>query len=90
METISVNKFREHLKGYTEKVIEEHEPLKVTRRRGEDFVVVSLEDWERQEETVYVLQNNSLMKQIAKSLKTNSKNKGYVPNKKEMNEINSI
>ena len=90
METISVNKFREHLKGYAEKVIEEHEPLKVTRRRGQDFVVVSLEDWERQEETVYVLQNNSLMKQLANSIKTNSKNKGYLPSIKDMDEINSI
>ena len=65
MNSISVNQFREKLKNFVETVIQEHQPLKVTRRNGEDFVVISAEDWEREQETLYVLQNQSLMKQIS-------------------------
>ncbi len=90
MESISVNKFRENLKSSVEQVISEHLPLKVTRRSGEDFVVLSADDWEREQETLYVLQNNDLMKQIAASLATNAKNKGYGPTAGELNEITGI
>ncbi len=90
MDTISVNKFRENIKSFVEQVVRKHLPLKVTRRSGEDFVVVSAEDWEREQETLYVLQNNSLMQQIAASLDTHSKQKGYPPTAEEMDEIIGI
>lgn len=90
MDSISVNKFRDNLKSYVEQVISEHLPLKVTRRTGEDFVVLSADDWEREQETLYVLQNNALMKQIADSLATNAKNKGYKPTAGELDEITGI
>ena len=90
MDSVSVNKFRDNLKSYVEQIVTEHVPLKVTRRTGEDFVVLSADDWERDQETLYVLQNNSLMKQIANSLKTHEKKSGYTPTKDEMDEITSI
>ena len=90
MNTISVNKFRDNLKTYVEQVVTEHLPLKVTRRSGDDFVVLSADDWEREQETLYVLQNNDLMKQIADSAATNAKNKGYKPTVGELNEITGI
>ncbi len=90
MDSISVNKFRENLKSCVEGVIDTHTPLKVTRRSGHDFVVVSAEDWEREQETLYVLQNNSLMQQIADSLRTHQENKGYKPTPEEMNEITGV
>jgi len=76
MNSISVNKFRDNIKFFVEQVVTEHLPLKVTRRRGDDFVVLSADDWEREQETLYVLQNNDLMKQIVASVATNAKNKG--------------
>lgn len=76
METISVNRFRENLKACVEQVIDRCEPLKVSRRGSEDFVVVSADDWERQQETLYVLQNQSLMQQIGKSLQTHQQGNG--------------
>lgn len=90
MDSISVNKFRDNLKSYVEQVVTEHVPLKVTRRSGEDFVIMSADDWEREQETLYVLQNTDLMKQIADSLATNKKNKGYKPSAGEMDEITGI
>ncbi len=90
MNSISVNKFRENLKSFVEQVVTQHSPLKVTRRSGDDFIVVSADDWEREQETLYVLQNNDLMRQIVASTATNAKNKGYKPTAGELDEIIGI
>ncbi|CCE25491.1 type II toxin-antitoxin system Phd/YefM family antitoxin [Methylotuvimicrobium alcaliphilum] len=90
MDTVSVNQFRDKLKSLVENVITNHTPLKVTRRAGEAFVVMSADDWEREQETLYVLQNSSLMKQIADSMATHNKSFGYTPTSDELNEITSI
>ena len=90
MDTVSVNKFRENLKRFVEQVTTQHLPIKVTRRAGEDFVVISAEDWEREQETLYVLQNTELMKQIATSTGTHSNRKGYKPTTGELDEITGI
>jgi antitoxin YefM len=87
MDSISVNRFRENLKHFVEQVISQHQPLKVTRRNGENFVVISAEDWEREQETLYILQNQSLMQQIADSSQTNLQKGGYSPNNEELDEI---
>ncbi len=90
MDSVSVNKFRENLKHFVEQVVSRHIPLKVTRRNGEDFVVLSAEDWEREQETLYILQNQSLMQQIADSTLTHKKGSGYSPTEAELNEIADI
>ena len=90
MNSISVNKFRDNLKTFVEQVSSEHEPLKVTRRNGEDFVILSAEDWDREQETLYVLQNSDLMKQINTSIATHQVNRGYNPTSGEINEIIDI
>ena len=87
MDTVSVNQFRDHLKNYVEKVINDHLPLKVTRRSGKDFVVIGAEDWEREQETLFVLQNATLMKQIAESTRTHAERAGYVPTDEQTDEI---
>ncbi len=90
MDTVTVNKFRDNLKNFVEQVISKHVPLKVTRRGGDDFVVVSADDWEREQETLFVLQNNALMRQIADSLRTHEKGTGYTPSAEETDEITGI
>ncbi len=87
---VTVNKFRAKLKESVERVISNHEPMRVSRRNGEDFIVISTDDWSQEQETLYVLQNSSLMEQISLSSKTHKKGKGYKPNRKELDEINSI
>jgi antitoxin YefM len=77
MREISVAEFRSRLRGAVEAVVEDHLPLRVTRRGGRDFIVVSAEDWEREQETLYVLQNRSLMEQIERSSKTHRDGAGY-------------
>jgi antitoxin YefM len=90
MDSVSVNKFRDTLKDCVEKVISEHNPLKVTRQNGKDFVVVSAEDWEQEQETLYVLQNSHLMRQIANSMTTHTQKQGYSPTDEETHEILGI
>ena len=90
MDSVSVNKFRGNLKHFVEQVVTGHVPLKVTRRSGEDFVVVSAEDWEREQESLFVLQNDALMRQIAASMATHTKGNGYVPTTGELNEITGV
>lgn len=90
MDTISVNQFRDNLKTFVEQVVSDHTPIKVTRRAGEAFVVISADDWEREQETLYVLQNSSLMKQITESLATHNNKKGYTPTAEELNEITGL
>jgi antitoxin YefM len=52
--------------------------------------VLSAEDWDREQETLYVLQNSSLMRQLAESVKTHTERKGYTPTKEQMDEITGI
>ncbi len=87
---VSVSQFRSNIKTYVDKAIFNHEPLVVNRKKGEDFVVISLDDYQREQETLYILSNNSLMRQIQKSLITHNLQKGYKPSQKELDEINSF
>ena len=73
-----------------EQTVSDHEPIKVTRRAGEAFIVMSADDWEREQETLHVLQNSSLMNQISESLGTHEINKGYKPTKEQLDEITSL
>jgi antitoxin YefM len=70
MDSVSVNQFRDKLKVYVEKVINKHIPLRVTRRNGNDFVVISAEDWEREQETLYSNQESDVRSRLANLPKT--------------------
>lgn len=87
VDTISVNQFRDNLRKVVEAATSRHQPVRVTRRNGEDFVVVSAEDWEREQETLYVLQNSDLMQQIVESTRTHTERAGYTPTDEETDEI---
>ena len=67
MQEISVNKFRANLENSIDSVVANHIPLKVRQKNGKDFIIVSLEDWEREQETLYILRNKNLMNQINES-----------------------
>lgn len=90
MRQMSVNQFRSKLREAVEGVLRDHDPLRVTRRGGDDFVVVGAEDWERERETLYVLENRSLMRQIARSLETHEAGTGYRPSAEELDAIDRL
>ena len=90
MREMSVHEFRSHLRDAVDQVVEDHVPLRVTRRGGQDFVIVSAEDWEREQETLYILQNKSLMEQIERSLKTHPEGAGYRPSPEELDALDRV
>ena len=54
MDEISANEFRAHLKREVDRVVEDRRVLRVTRRRGGDFVVLAADDWSAIEETLFL------------------------------------
>jgi len=44
-------------------------------------------DWQREQETLFVLQNNFLMQQISLSKLSHQQNQGYRPSIKQLNDI---
>lgn len=52
--------------------------------------MISAADWEQEQETLYVLQNSNLMRQIANSMATHTQRQGYSPTDEEINEILSV
>lgn len=61
---MTANYFREHLKAAVDEVIVNHDVLRVTRRKGGDFVVVSAADWQATMETLYLDQVPGLARSI--------------------------
>ncbi len=64
MNSITINKFTNNLQNLIKQVINQHTPLKITNQDGADFVLISAEDWEQQQETLTFLQNNNFIEQI--------------------------
>jgi antitoxin YefM len=81
MNSISINQFTNNLQNLIKQVINQHTPLKITNQDGADFVVISAEDWEQQQETLAILQNNNLMEQIAESMTPDHSIKVTLPKK---------
>jgi antitoxin YefM len=90
MKVLSVNQFRANIKTLVDQAIADHEPVKVTRRAGQDFIIVSAEDWDRDQETLYVMQNSSIINQIRESILTHDGGTGYAPTQEELDDINRI
>ena len=64
MNDMTANYFREHLKTAVDEVISKHDVLRVTRRRGGDFVVLSADDWQAIAETLHLNQVPGLVGSI--------------------------
>lgn len=90
MDVMSYSSFREKLATVLDYISDNSTVVKITRQNGKAAVVMSLEDWERDQETLYVLQNKPLMQQIATSLHTHQAKAGRVAGKGTLDEILSI
>ena len=55
MKTLSSTELRANLASVMDQVIDDHEPVIVTRAKGRPVVMVSLEDWASMDETTYLL-----------------------------------
>ncbi len=64
MNVVSANHFRQNLKSEVDRVVQDHDVLRVKRRNGRDFVVVSADDWRAIEETLYLNRVPGLVESI--------------------------
>ena len=64
MEETTANEFRKKLKYYVDMTIDNHKPLRINRRNGQNFVVLSESDWKAIEETLYLNQFAGLVESI--------------------------
>lgn len=68
MKTISYSELREKLKAEMDMVAEDHVPLIVKRKRGNDMVIMSLEDYNSYMETINLLSSPSNAEHLSKSM----------------------
>ena len=69
MNEVTANRFRLNLEREIDRVVEDHEVLRVTRKRGGDFVVVSADYWRAIEETLFLNLVPGLMESIHRASK---------------------
>jgi antitoxin YefM len=55
MDVISYSETRERLKEVMDRVVEDHQPVVISRQKAESVVMVSLADWHAMEETMHLL-----------------------------------
>jgi PHD/YefM family antitoxin component YafN of YafNO toxin-antitoxin module len=60
----TANEFRKKLKEKVDTCIKNHEPLKVKRKTGANFVILGEEDWRAIEDTIYLNRVPGLMESI--------------------------
>lgn len=81
-DSISYSELRDNLKTALDKVCNEHIPLLVNKRNGEDVVILSKEDYVSLEETAYLLRSPKNAKRLLEAL--------YRDNKISFNDIEAL
>ncbi len=68
MEKVSYSHARQKFKTILDTVCNDHEPVKIQRKRGESVVVISEEDYLSLQETAYVMQSPENLRRIMEAL----------------------
>ncbi|EAQ10765.1 type II toxin-antitoxin system Phd/YefM family antitoxin [Maritimibacter alkaliphilus] len=68
MKYASSTDLRKNLSAMMDKVIDDHEPLMVTRTGGKPVVMISLEDYEAMDETTYLLSSPENARRLRASI----------------------
>ena len=76
MEVTTYSKFRQNLKSFMDKVVQDSNPLYVSRTNGEDVVVISKSDYESMDETTYLLSSPKNKERLLQSIKDLEEGKG--------------
>lgn len=86
MDAVSCSRLRDNLKFFINRVCDSHDPLIVTRARGESAVLISLEDYNSIEETAYLLSNPLTAARLIKAIKEADEEKGIQKNLSDFND----
>ena len=76
MNITTYSNFRRNLKSFLDQVHLNHTPLAITRANGEDLIVLSKEDYERMEETCYLLSSPKNAERIRKAIEDLDQGRG--------------
>ena len=68
MDAISYTAARANLAKTMDKVVNDHEPVIITRKRETPVVMVSLEDYQAMEETAYLLRSPANARKLLESI----------------------
>lgn len=78
MNAVSYSFARENLKAVIDRVIADHNPVAITRQRGEGAVLVSESDWASIQETLYLLSSPENARRLMESIADLDAGKGEV------------
>ena len=70
-DTISITQFRQHLKTVFDDLSNSRQPVRVTRRNGEDMVVLPLSDYESLDQTSYLLRSPANAEKLSDAIQRN-------------------
>lgn len=76
MEIVSYSKFRSNLKHWFDKVIDDVSDVVIQSERGEDLVLLSLDEYNSLKETAYLLTGKN-REVLLKSIKELENNEGF-------------
>lgn len=65
---VSYSEIRKHLKKNFDRVCSDHTPLLVTRKNGENIVVISEDDFQSLQETAYLCQSPKNLSRLLEAL----------------------
>ncbi|WAH58796.1 type II toxin-antitoxin system prevent-host-death family antitoxin [Pseudomonas silvicola] len=77
MHVLTFSQARAGLKQTMDDVCRDHEPAIVTRQRGEPVVILSLEDYNAMEETLYLLGTQENSKRLRESIALHKAGKAF-------------
>lgn len=78
MQSISYSKARANLASTMSTAVENHEPILITRNKGEDCVLLSLSHFNSLQETAYLLRSPENAKRLLESVAQLEAGKGVV------------
>lgn len=76
MNVLTYSDTRARLKEVMERVVEDHNPVVITRQGGESVVMVSLADWHAMEETAYLLSSPENARRLREGIRQLDAGKG--------------
>ena len=68
MDVLTYSETRANLKAVMDRVVDDHVPVVVARRRTRSVVMVSLEDWNAMEATMHLLSTRANAEQLLASI----------------------
>ena len=68
MKAVNYSELRQNLKTHMDQVFQDHEPLIITRKKNENLVLISLDDYNSLIETQYLLSTEANTEHLRRSL----------------------